>query len=410
MATLPKPVRLGPFLGINNKLPADQLSNSDDGAYVRDAVNVDLTAAGTFQRRPGHRLTLAATAARSLWTDGMTGYFAEGARLMRFDGTSAVEVAQLAGPTVDVSFTKTPRGVVWSDGTKLQLLDGAGSRALSVPVPNPVPVLAAGTDGSVEAGLYHVALAHVNSHGERSALLGFEPLTVAANGAITVTLANPAGLDLQIFVSPADAEQLYLADVMPAGATSQRIPLLLAQGEAVEDDYEVPMPPGTIVRHHRGRLLSVVDNGIYISEAYSLGICRLSSGYVLLDGPITLCEPVDGGVYIATASKTWFAPGGDFSAGSLQQIAPFGAVPNSVAADPKALVLWWSTSRGAVKADASGGIELVQDSGIAFGTATNGASIVREENGLSQLVSVLTNVAPSGSVSCSSYMEAEVVN
>ena len=48
-----KTVPVGPFLGMNNRLPDTKLRVQDKGDFVRNAVNVDVTTAGTVKRRQG---------------------------------------------------------------------------------------------------------------------------------------------------------------------------------------------------------------------------------------------------------------------------------------------------------------------------------------------------------------------
>lgn len=408
------PYKAGPFLGVNNKLPGDKLrvprtASGGGGAFVRDAVNADLTAAGSFQRRPGSTLVLAGNRCRSLWAAGDAGYFADGNRLLRFDGIGTVQVGALSAADALVSFTQTPRGVVWSDASQLCLIGGASSRPLAVPAPNPEPAVAAGSGGSLPQGSYLVAFANLNSAGERSALTPFNVVAVPANGAIDLTFAAGRTLDIQVFVSAVDGSQLYSEAIVAAAATSARLVLVTSQGSPVTDELEAAMPPGSIVREYRGRLLTAYGNTLFYSNPYDYGTYRPATGYVLLDAPVTLCEPDEDGVYIATALKTWFCRGADFASADLQLIAPFGAIPNTAVAEPNTLNLLWSTPRGAARA-ANGALVLVQDANVAFSQASNGAALFREENGLSQLISVLTGVVPTGAASASSYMDAETVN
>ena len=81
---------IGPFVGINNRLPDHQLGVVDRGRkagdYLRNAVNVDLTAAGTLQRRKGSTLAVPGTRCHSLWSDGTDALYVDGADLKRFTG------------------------------------------------------------------------------------------------------------------------------------------------------------------------------------------------------------------------------------------------------------------------------------------------------------------------------------
>ena len=61
---------IGPFAGINNRLPDHKLGivsrGQKSGDYLRNAVNVHLTSAGTLQRRKGTTLVLAGADRHSL--------------------------------------------------------------------------------------------------------------------------------------------------------------------------------------------------------------------------------------------------------------------------------------------------------------------------------------------------------
>lgn len=404
-----KTVEAGPFRGINNKLPVHQLVGKD-GAFVRDALNVDLTAAGTFQRRSGSTLAVAGARCRSLWSAGDVGYYADGPNLMAFDGADASVLATLANPAANVSFVQTPRGVVWTDGTALELIVDGSSDALCVPAPNPVPAMTTAVDGALAAGAYTVAFANVNAAGERSALVGFDVIDVPEHGAITITLGAGRAHDTQVFVSACAGSELYRHETVPAADATLRIALVTSQGAPASDEVEQPMPPGSMVRLHYGRLLTVIGNLVVFSHPFAYGLCNPAKNYVLLDAPVTLCEPVDGGVYLATANRTWFAGGPNFAAASLRSIANFGAIPGTAVNEPNSEALWWSTSRGAVRATSNGAIELKQDANVAFSNAATGAALFREENGLSQFIASLSSAAPTNGASASSYMDAETVN
>ena len=56
-----KPKAIGPFLGMNNRLPAQSLSVQDKGYYMADAVNIDFTNDGWFRRRKGAHAVQAMT-------------------------------------------------------------------------------------------------------------------------------------------------------------------------------------------------------------------------------------------------------------------------------------------------------------------------------------------------------------
>ena len=71
MKTLP----IGPFLGLNNRLP-DTALNTEHGSWLKEAVNVDIDNAGRVRSRDDVTLIQAMTGAHSVFaTSANTGYF-----------------------------------------------------------------------------------------------------------------------------------------------------------------------------------------------------------------------------------------------------------------------------------------------------------------------------------------------
>lgn len=71
-----KNVSVGPFKGENNRLPDFALSGKE-WAFVRSAINVDLSEAGTFKRRPGSAKVVSGTDCHSLWATGEDSYYVD---------------------------------------------------------------------------------------------------------------------------------------------------------------------------------------------------------------------------------------------------------------------------------------------------------------------------------------------
>lgn len=81
MAT--RPVKLGPFRGMNNRLPDTGL-RTKEGDFLLSAVNADVMLRGKLKMRPGYASAQAGSACHSLWGDGGTfGYYVDGQTLYR---------------------------------------------------------------------------------------------------------------------------------------------------------------------------------------------------------------------------------------------------------------------------------------------------------------------------------------
>ena len=110
-----KTAPIGPFVGINNRLPDHQLAiverGRKEGNYLRNAVNVDLTASGTLQRRKGVTLTQAGGNCHSLWGDEQGAFYVDNGTIYAYPRTP---VRSDLSPALPVSYARMTDGaVVW---------------------------------------------------------------------------------------------------------------------------------------------------------------------------------------------------------------------------------------------------------------------------------------------------------
>lgn len=397
------------FTGINNRQPIDRIKPTDAGMPVRDAVNVDLSAAGTFQRRPGFAQVVTKTRCRDIFEHKDGALFASESSLFNFDGKVAAEVSPLASPFARVCYTDTPLGVVWSDGFSLKLLAGGSVKQLVPAKPNPEPAISIGS-GSLVAGTYGVMFRSVRADGQQSAPTIPQHITVPANGAIVVSSAGHVD-DIAVFVTAVDGEIFYREATIGVGQTSLSIPLVSSGGQPVRHEVISEIPPGKMLGLHYGRLLSVDGAFLFYSLPWAMGLHRPASDYIPLDEDITMIAPVTGGLYLSTVSATYWLAGGDVSKSNMNQITPYGAVKGTLTKVPNTTDLMWFSARGPVRATQDGQIALLQDDAIAYGVDTSapGAAMFRETNGLRQFVAALAPKSNASSAVFGSFMDAEVI-
>lgn len=405
------PVRFGSFAGINNRQPIDRLRlRADEARPVRDAVNVDLSASGTFQTRAGHKLTLAAEQCRSLFPVDDTGALvAVGDKLMRFDGTAVTELATLTTRHASVGYTKTPLGIVWSDGFRMGLVRGWVDAGLLPPAPNPAPAITASSGGALPAGTYGVAFASALSDGRRSEMTVPEYIDVPDSGRILVgsaALSVPA----DIFVTAANGEVFYRAGRTTGGSAS--VGVLNQDGEAAAYEVEVALPPSRILGFHDGRLLAAQGSVLLFSRPYSLGLYRPETDFIALPDEIRLLASAGPNTLIIGTETAHWLVSGDMADPTMRQIAPYGAVAGTLAEVPNAtnsLDLMWFTQRGQVRASGDGSLALLQDQQIQFPSAPSGASVFRETNGMRQFIASLNQARPAASAAARCFMDARVI-
>jgi hypothetical protein len=399
------------FTGINNRQPIDRIKRTEDGALpVRDAVNVDLSTSNTFQRRPGVERVIEDDNCRCLFASKSgQAYFAAGNLLFSFNGEESTAVASIASAHTPVAFADSPLGVIWSDGFSINLIRNGLSQPVAPLKPNPEPLATPMAGGSMRQGIYGVSFASERADGQRSAMTTPQFITVTNNGFIRIT-ASGHTQKIAVFVTAADGEIFYRAGTLAVGQTSLDIVLSTVNGEAVNYLVMDAMPAGNLLTVHNGRLLSIAGKYLYISLPYAFGLYRPVYDYIPLPDDITLAASVEGGLYLATDKTTYFLPGGDITQANLVQVAPYGAIAGTLSPIPNSTDLLWFTPRGQLRASQDGSIALLQDKEIAFPTASAGASMVRESNGLRQFVAALSGPVPSGGAVMGSYMDAEVIN
>lgn len=389
------------FTGINNRQPIDRMKPDEGGGMpVRDAVNVDLSSVGTLQSRQGFTPVIEQSACRSAFSVDDTGALvAVGDELHRFDGSTLTKVDDLGSAFARVACVKTPLGVVWSDGYVTRLVKNWVSGRLLPADPNPLPVVSVASGGSLPAGTYGVSFCSVLPDGRRSAMSYPMTLDLIENSRITVnvgTQPNP----VQVFVSAPNGSVLYSQGQVSSGALS--VALHDAGGEPVRYEMEVELPPARILAQRNGRLFSSSGSMVYYTQPWSF-LSRPMSDYIQLPDEVCLLAAVDAGLFIATATKTWFLAGEPQEA-TMTEVAPYGAVEGTLTEIPNSTDLMWFTPRGQLRATQSGEFSLLQDKQIQFPKAAAGSSVYRETNGMRQHITTLADPVPTGAAVAQSFM------
>lgn len=285
-----------------------------------------------------------------------------------------------------VSFCKIASGdVIWTDGVRIEAVGGG---ALAIPTPNPAPTVRAASGGALKAGYYQVCVTATDAAGRESGSTWPTQVYVPDSGRIEVS-GLPGAL-VNIYVSPLNGDALYLT--ASTTASSYIIPLIGMQGPQCPTLSLQPIPAGRIVREYHGRLLAADASGIYYSEPWLYGLYNPLRGYISLRG-ITLLEPAQTGVYVATAQKTYWLSGLDVDqVEQIVELLPYGAVPGSVARMENSNDLAWFSSRGLVVGSQDGQVKNVQEETLAVGKAQAGALLFRDQDGMRQIVSAMTGV------------------
>ena len=283
---------------------------------LRECVNLDVTRSGGLRVRDGLRL-LSAGNFHSLYApiSGQFGLACVGGYLSRI--SAAGEVTPLA--TVSggrLVYTEHNSEIYWSDGATVGRVNAVGAAAiwgLSVP---PAPLCSGSGDTLVRVTMT------ARYQGIESGAP--EPVVVAGPSVTVTTPAAPAGVDFVIYATRPDGTTLRQVATLAAAATA---PLnLTTRSKALQSLYAIRPPAGKLLCSYHGRIWIAAGSTLWWTAAESLHWVFSASNFIQFDSDITLLQPVLDGLYVATATQTFFLAGASPSEFQQRQVSNFGVV------------------------------------------------------------------------------------
>lgn len=407
-------IKLGPWpAGMNNVAPDHALPTSKYGRVIalRRAVNVDINDTGKVRRRKGSTAAVPLTGAHSLWRDAAGGdaYVIVGDTLRRFDGSGAATIGTIPGITAPAAYVKA-RGSVYftSRGASGRITAGVLS-GWGVETPSAPPSLTA-TAGVFDAGTYTAAVTYVTAEGRESGASRLTTLALATAGGISVVgmpvPISPAITKKRLYLSTADGEVLYRAQELAANALFASISTPVA-GAELRTEYLSPPPLGTALALYNDRIFIADGPTVWFTEASDFDHVDKRKNYYHFNADATAIAAVEDGIYIC-ADKTYFISNAGSIDHSQRTVLDFGAIPNTAQKIPKTNSVIWLSPNGAVVGKAGGEVEILAADALVPGRMENAASLIREEDGLRQFVTVGITTETS-KLAASSYAEAEII-
>jgi hypothetical protein len=401
-------VKLGSLSpGLNNRLEPTQLDtalpNRSPATYLYAADNVDINAKGYLKRRRGQTTAIVGRA-HSVWS---TAPFSEAfaviaGNLERLrDGGAALtrSVVRANMPALPVSYSQGADGAVyWSNGATLRRIVAGQDRPGVTDAPSVVPVVSVGA-GALRAGRYLVAFTRTGPDGESPATPTLQ-VDVLDNGSISWAAAE----GVSVFMSAPNGEIL----THQADGSGGAVVVHTETGRACDTLDTAAMPPGTIVRHYKGRMLVASGNLLFYSLPFQYGVYDPVAGYLAFPEPISMVEVVDGGIFIA-ADQTYATA--DLLEGPLLGRLPYGAIPGTggtLHRSKGAAQVFWQSAHGLVIGNPDLSLANVQEDVLDVPNAAAGATLFRERDGMRQIVATRSGAEPSVAVA-SSWMDAEIV-
>ncbi|MFA5387504.1 MAG: hypothetical protein WC322_03875, partial [Candidatus Paceibacterota bacterium] len=306
-----EPIVLRAFSGLRNEVSGERLPLE---ALV-EATNVDLDDSGMPSRRDGYAVERAGADIHSLWASGDLGLFVDGGSLkvLARDLTSAAIVSGLT-PGAPMSYCEVGDEVFFCNGYERGALKARQYRPWGIRPPTNV---AAGAGaGILPPGQYLVAATYRDAQGRESGTGEGALVTLDNEGGVSIAVqgsANPSVTEVVLYLSTCNGTTLYEAGAIPAPVAGQTTVATIAGPESelqrpiVTQFYGAP-PAGHLVAHFRGRVLMALGNRLRWSSAYGYDLWKETDD-LGFHGRITMLAPVDGGVFVGAAGKTWWLAG-----------------------------------------------------------------------------------------------------
>lgn len=399
-----EPVAIDGFpVGVNNLAPDYALPQ---GA-MRDGQNIDIYDNGKFRRRKGSTKKMSATSSHSLWHDPKNpnpdvNYYVSGTSLysLRENAgtlTSSLLVAGLAAGR-RLSYVYVNGDVFWTNGIASGRIRNGVNVGWGVEAPSRKPILTASVGGALYAGTYQVVLTYRNSLGEESGTDGAVSVAVPDNGKIVLTgLAAPLSADVIqtcVYATSANGDVFHKIATIPSGSSTCTITTVANATTALKTQFLQPMLPGDRIAHLHGVIYVAVGPYVFHTEPLRYGLCNINENFYTFPADVTEILAVPDGLYVC-ADKTYFLSSPATPDVVQKVVLPYGAVHGTGTYLPNSMAVAWFSPRGQVVAVESGQVKVTTEANYMPGTMSYGASIVREKNGLKQIINTVQQSAKS---------------
>jgi hypothetical protein len=167
--------------------------------------------------------------------------------------------------------------------------------------------------------------------------------------------------------------------------------------DALADElHQDPMPIGAQMVEYAGCIWMVYGDMVIYTNPYS-ETTDLRKNFIPVGERITNLGAVTDGLFITTATRTYFYAGRDPAEMSVVQQAPFGAIPNTMlqvdgrvlGEGQNTLGLIWTSSRGICAGFPNGTLVNVTQQQIKDLSGIEGTALLRELNGQRHYIAVL---------------------
>lgn len=296
------------FTGINNVVPDYRIKKSE----LVTATNVDIGLDNEITRRAGYT-EISDLCHKNLWQ-------ADGYLLATTDSDlvkAAGGVQTVLYPSIGVTrmwYVNLPNGkTAFSNGLINGITDGTavGTTPWGVPTPPSIGTLTE-VPGDLHPGDYQYQITYVRLlDGLEGGPEYSNPVPITQGGVVLTGLPVLTGYKINVYLTSLDGGTGYYAGSTTNGAfsfTGKNEQLVLP----CRTEFLSPAPAGRLLAFWRGRTLVAKDNVLYASKTAQWEHFDLRRDFKQFSAPITLVQPVDGGIFVGTTEELAFLGGTEF--------------------------------------------------------------------------------------------------
>lgn len=377
---------LMPCLGIDNTSEDAALvqGGKEPFVYVRDAVNVNITAAGKIDMATsGGKVT--DNAYKCMWQsplhkDVFAVYVNDWVKV-KIDGNSwSHETLATIGDS-DVCHIVLNNQVVVAGKHELYIYDGHLAIPLTIQTP-PTPIAEDNVENTKPSSR-SVAISWLRDSME-SSLSDYVTAGESAN-IVLPRVFDPTVTGVNIYATSVGGTDMQLAGTRDRAVTNFIITKDHKLGMAAQFAHLSPMPTGKFLCYWRGRLITATANVIRFSEPLAYHLYDERHGFIQTSQRVTFIQPVNGGLWVGQVDHVIFIQGTQPDDMTISIKSAQAPVPNSAiqipsndigeASEGSSLVTVWLASNGYVAGSSAGQIIEYQAGRISNISAQSGTTV-----------------------------------
>ena len=412
--------------GVNNRLRETEAEAGSrnqfeipNSPWLRAGINVDLTRLGHPLRRSGYA-KLSDGFTHSLWNDPGIDYALcvhEGwlSKVSTDNGVLLTPLIEVT-PYLPMAYIVVNSVVYYANGVdKGRVIDG---EVAHWGMPEPGQPEVGTTDGTLFPGAYHVALTFEDYYGEEYGACDPVEITVES-GAIIVTPPTPwpdTVNKCNVYVTQANSEVYYLTKSLFDPGTVTVTQPDLGNGRVLETlDFKQPQL-GHILAYFNGRIYIARNDTVIFTEPLRYGVTRPAQGIYMFPERVELLAATNDGLYVGHKGQVSFLAGMDPY--DVTQIAaqPYGPIPRAMTyiagerlgVSERHVPVWWGMDGAMVAGLPGGQVRQLTRDRLAVPKHELGAMMLREREGMSQVVSVLRRGSETNAMGASDSVVAEI--